>query len=379
MEELEQLSMFKPLNNIDCTYKSHNLIMSSYELSLTEQRIITLACKKIKPIYIEKRITPKSLKKISGALEFSEIEISVSEFRKEFNLKGNNIYDALEKYANTLYEREIKYCTNDNKIVKKRWVSTSIFDRSNGRVSLTFNPDMILDLLVFNGKYVPLSSSLLSCAKGKYVYRLYEILKTNLYIHKLKLSIEEFRFMLNITNKYKKMAEITRNVLEPCIKSINNKSDIMVSYNTIRSGKFIKWIEFTINAKSKQIEIGVENNEFKDKIPSAFNVLSKSLEKYNIELTSELAEELFDLAIETIQKNNIDIDATSFILEKIKVLDNYLISNNIDNCLGFLKKAIQKNWNVIEVKQKEKESSFNNFEPRQYDYDKLEKKLLGWE
>ena len=105
MEELEQLSMFKPLNNIDCTYKSHNLIMSSYELSLTEQRIITLACKKIKPIYIEKRITPKSLKKISGALEFSEIEISVSEFRKEFNLKGNNIYDALEKYANTLYER----------------------------------------------------------------------------------------------------------------------------------------------------------------------------------------------------------------------------------------------------------------------------------
>ena len=25
------------------------------------------------------------------------------------------------------------------------------------------------------------------------------------------------------------------------------------------------------------------------------------------------------------------------------------------------------------------ESSFNNFEPRQYDYDKLEKKLLGWE
>lgn len=25
------------------------------------------------------------------------------------------------------------------------------------------------------------------------------------------------------------------------------------------------------------------------------------------------------------------------------------------------------------------EATFNNFEPREYDYDKLEKKLLGWD
>ena len=38
------------------------------------------------------------------------------------------------------------------------------------------------------------------------------------------------------------------------------------------------------------------------------------------------------------------------------------------------KKTKTQNYNKFN-----KESSFNNFEPRQYDYDKLEKKLLGWE
>ena len=45
--EKEQISMFKQLNTSEYTYKSSELIMSSYELTVTEQRIITLGCKKI--------------------------------------------------------------------------------------------------------------------------------------------------------------------------------------------------------------------------------------------------------------------------------------------------------------------------------------------
>ena len=67
-----------------------------------KQRIITLGCKKIKPLYIENKMTPNDLKKLATALEFSNIEISVSEYKKEFNVNTNNIYDSLEKYSNKL-------------------------------------------------------------------------------------------------------------------------------------------------------------------------------------------------------------------------------------------------------------------------------------
>ena len=86
-----QTSFFTPLNSNDCTYKSPNLIMSSYDLSLTEHRIITLGCKKIKPIYVEKRMSPNDLNNAFQAMKFSDIEISVSEYKQEFNIKGNNI------------------------------------------------------------------------------------------------------------------------------------------------------------------------------------------------------------------------------------------------------------------------------------------------
>ena len=52
-------------------------------------------------------------------------------------------------------------------------------------------------------------------------------------------------------------------------------------------------------------------------------------------------------------------------------------------------KGILKNWKARGFKAEKpqnkqqtkysKTSGFNNFEPREYDYDSLEKKLLGWE
>ena len=155
-----QTSFFTPLNATDCTYKSPNLIMSSYDLSLTEHRIITLGCKKIKPIYVEKRMSPKDLDNALQAIKFKDIEISVSEYKEAFNIKGNNIYDTLEKHCNMLYERSINYFDEANVLSKKRWISGCHFDRPNGLIKLTFNVEMIPDLLVLR-RFVPLSNTLL--------------------------------------------------------------------------------------------------------------------------------------------------------------------------------------------------------------------------
>ena len=128
--------------------------MSSYDLSLTEHRIITLGCKKIKPIYVEKRMSPNDLNNAFQAMKFSDIEISVSEYKQEFNIKGNNIYDTLQKYCNKLYERSINYLDETNVFTKKRWVSTCKFNRDNGLIKITFkspfrinNPEEILSMI----------------------------------------------------------------------------------------------------------------------------------------------------------------------------------------------------------------------------------------
>lgn len=376
--EYEQLSMTKQLNNIDYTYKSSDLIMSSYNLSITQQRVINLACKKIQPIYIENRMTPSDLATILGAKKFSLIEISMAEYKKEYNIKGNGIYDVLEEECDKLYESSIKYFGENNKLVKKRWTSTAEYDRSNSVINLTFNPDIVLDLLVFNGKFVALFLDMSQNIKSKYVFRLYEILKTYAYLGKYKVMVEELRFLLDITENYKDVSNLNKKIIKPNIKIINDYSDINVSYTTIRSGRFIKWLEFSIILKSKQ---KLKKGEtFKKEIPTAFKEIAQALEKYSVVLTSEDAETLFNKAIEVTKEKFKDMNAVDYLLNKIKVLDNYILTNNIGNVIGLLIDSMQKDYQKRTVKQKKQPNSgFNNFEGRAYteqDYKSIEDRLV---
>lgn len=380
---LEEIGGIKPLNNSSYTYKSSNLIMSSYELSVTQQRIIMLGCKKIQPIYIENRLAPNDLTKVLGAMKFSLIEISVSEYKKEYNIKGNNIYDYIEKETNDLYEAGFYYFDKNNKLCKRRWVSSCDFDRENGKIYLTFNIDIILDLLVLKGNFVALLFDLSQDIRSRYTFRIYEILKSIVYLGDWTVSIEEFKFLLAITDKYGDFANLNKKVIKPNIKLINDFSDIMISeYETIRSGRNIKWLKFKV--RKKYSTKSVPNNDFKNSIPSAFNEVSNALRKYKIELTSKDAQTLFNLAIEITKERYKDTNPVKFIMEKIKILDNYVQSKDSYNPIGFLISAMENEFKQQIIPKQPKENSFNNFEPRaiyndELAMDKLERRLLGWD
>ena len=47
--------------------------------------------------------------------------------------------------------------------------------------------------------------------------------------------------------------------------------------------------------------------------------------------------------------------------------------------VGALLTAIKENWKPVKAEDTITNTNFNNFEAREYDYDDLEKKLLGWD
>lgn len=379
---LQDIEGVKPLNNTNYTYKSPSLISSSYELSFTQQRIISLGCKKIQPIYIEKRLSPNDLKKVLGAMQFSLIEISVSEYKKEYNIAGNNIYDYLEKEVDDLYEKGFFYFDEHNKLCKRRWVSSINFDRENGCIPITFNIDIILDLLIFKGKFVALFFDMSQDIRSKYAFRIYEILKSKAYLGKYKVSVEEFKFMLAITDKYDDFANLNKKVIKPNITVINKYSDIEVELSLIRSGRNVKWLEFNIKKKSNTTF--VPDNDFKNKIPSAFKEVSESLNKYNVELTSAEAEILFDLAIQVTKEKYPELNPVKYIVDKVKVLDTYVKNNDVESPIGFLISAMKREFKNSSIPKQSKQTKFNNFEAREEysneEYmESVEHRLLGWD
>ena len=54
-----------------------------------------------------------------------------------------------------------------------------------------------------------------------------------------------------------------------------------------------------------------------------------------------------------------------------------LEQKNIENPLGYTKWAIRNNKEPCSIKKGY--NSFNNFKAREYDYEALERKLLGWD
>lgn len=377
---LEDIDGVKVLNNTKCTYKSPTLIATSYELSFTQQRIIALGCKKMQPIYIEKRMTPNDLTKVLGAMQFRLIEISVSEFRKEYDIAGKNIYEYLQKEVEELYDAGFCYYDEHNKLCNRRWVSSCDFDREKGIIYITFNIDIILDLLIFKGKFVALFFDMSQNIKSKYAFRLYEILKSKSYLRQYKVSLEDFKFMLALNGKYDSYGELNRNVIKPNLTIINKYTDIEVQFSPIRSKKGVEVLEFNITKKTNTTFTHDDN--FKNKIPSAFKEVSNELKKYNVELTSGEAETLFNTAIEVTKEKYRDTDPVTYLIEKIKVLENFVKRNNVDSPIGFLLSAMKGEFKNKSIKKQQKE--FSNFDAREIYSNpdamkSLEERLLGWD
>lgn len=106
--------------------------------------------------------------------------------------------------------------------------------------------------------------------------------------------------------------------------------------------------------------------------------LETELEQQHTEIEKILNNNFDDEDIESIRKYCIENNVVvAVVVEKIEIINHM---KKIRNKVGALLTAIKEDWkpsksqsNYVSV------PGFNNFEGREYDYDSLEKKLLGWE
>lgn len=126
-----------------------------------------------------------------------------------------------------------------------------------------------------------------------------------------------------------------------------------------------------------------------DKCQTSVNHLTEEHNRTEHKLTEhKLTEDniinLVDVVVEILDKKITKGEARLILrdsnnnLEIIKNVYQYSKNQDINNLVGFMRKLV-KPGAYKECIQNVKSSGFNNFEPRHYDYDQLEKKLLGWD
>ena len=368
--------IFKSMDTNSYIYKSHNLIESSYNLTLNEQRLLYLGAKKLKPRYIESNIRPSDLKTVLAHETFKDLKIYVSEFKDIFNVNSKNIYQVLSDTAKSLYEKSIQYMENDGTFVEKRWVITCKYNNNDKSVELTFHPDLVLDLLVLKGKYGRMQFEPVKKFTSTYAFRLYELLQNYSYQGKREIQLEDLRYKLGIYDeeKYKRYTDFNKRILQPSIELINTHTDINVEYESKRYGRSIGSIKFYISKNNKFNLIDTSENDVIDEkqIMHIQQIVNKSI-------TPSQAGILIDLTLTAIKEHNVDMSFYEYIQQKVDCINEYNKHNDIKSYIGILYTAIKENWQMNQTKEKQKLLNFNNFEAREYNYDELERKLLKWD
>ena len=223
--------------------KDNALMSASYNLEVTEQRLILLAI-------INARETHQ------GITSDSNLEIHANDYATQFHVTKEAAYKALKTAVNTLFERQFSFKEETKKgvgIVRSRWVSRIKYIDDSAILEITFAPDVVPLITRLEKHFTSYQIQQVTQLTGKYAIRLYELLIAWREVGKVpQIELSEFRAKLGVEDdEYKAMNHFKSRVLEPSIKQINQHTDITVNYEQHKRGRTITGFSFKFKQKQK--------------------------------------------------------------------------------------------------------------------------------
>ena len=223
--------------------KDNALINASYNLELTEQRLIMLAI-------INARESGQ------GITADSKLEIHASDYAKLFNVSLDASYKALREAVNNLFNRQFSYTAEYKRtgkigVVRSRWVSRIFYVDDLALLEITFAPDVVPLVTRLEEHFTSYQAIQVAHLTSKYAVRLYELLIAWREAGKVPpIEISEFRNRLGLLDdEYTAMHNFKKRVLEPSIQQINEHTDITVTYEQHKKGRTISGFSFRLKQK----------------------------------------------------------------------------------------------------------------------------------
>ena len=230
--------------------KSNALSEASYRLTPAEQGVI-LSC--ISQIRKDERVTDQTMYKIS-----------VSDYADLMGADPFSAYRDVKNAAIRLSERRVRIYNlpngegkikNKNEVLITGWVQSIIYSDDGGEVSLRFSHDMLPYLTNLSKCFTKYKLKSISKMSSGYGIRLYEIIIGWLNQYKKEsheVSIEWIRKIFMLEEKYPRMHDLKKRVIEPAISDINMHSDLLVTWKLKKTGRKATHIEFIYKPKVNQ-------------------------------------------------------------------------------------------------------------------------------
>lgn len=332
--------------------KSNFFIMnSSYDLSLEEQKIILTLSSMVQP----------------NDEEFKPYYFKINDFMKLLDVNTKTKYTEIPKITKNLMKKvfEIEY---GKKILQVAWLSSAEYEKGTGVIELQFSPKLKPFMLGLKKFYTSYKLANILNMKSKYSPRIYEILKCNKFKKQgyVEIEVSLLRKLLKAEKIYPKYNDFKRYIIIRTQKELKKLTDIYFDFEEVKTGRKVTSIKFYIHDNKSKNEIAAD---------TTIKSIEPQKEQNNNDkikiVKSIIKEKISDNAAKSI------LDAAKGNIQKIK--EKYDLINTFDvvkNIVGAMIKALNEDWKTV---GKTKVSTFNNYKQRTYDYDDLERKLLGWD
>ena len=336
--------------------KSNYFIMnSSYDLSLEEQKLILTLASMVQP----------------NDKEFKSYDFKIAEFMELLGVDTKTKYTEVPKITKELMKKVFEI-HEENRLIQTAWISGAIYEKGSGMVTLKFNPDLMPYMLQLKEKFTQYQLANILSMKSKYSPRIYEILKCNEFKKQgyIEIDLEELRKLLRTEGMYPQYNDFKRKIIMQTQKELKKLSDISFDFEEIKTVRKVTSIKFYIKSNTK-----IDNEMAATQIDEAPNEKQTYIENVKSIIKSVTGEETTDKSANEIYKCATKHNKYgSNPLELINEVAQYSKTQNIKGFVGWFKSTVIEYEKPIET---DKRTGFNDYEQRSYDYDELERKLLG--
>lgn len=223
-------------------YKSNALVEASYRLTPAEQRII-LTC--IAQVRRDQAITDEVM-----------YSVSVADYASLVGTESHSVYKELADAALRLKRREVWLTERPNgggsheETLVTGWVQSIRYRKTEGRVELRFNKDMLPYLTLLTEQFTRYALADVAKLNSGHAIRLYELLCQWRDAGERAVSVEWLREAFQLEDKYPAIKDLKRRVIEPAVEQVNEHSPLKVTWSQRKSGRRVSHIVFTFGPKA---------------------------------------------------------------------------------------------------------------------------------
>jgi plasmid replication initiation protein len=328
------------LNHLNLVSKSNSLIEARYKLGTLEQKVIAAIASNISP----------------DDKDFQTYTFSVKEFQKLIGTKSHDIYHKIDKIMTKLMQ-PFNFINAEGKPTKIAWLSKATYNVGEGTITVRFDPDLKPFFLLLNEKFTRYKLGNIIHLRRSYSIRIYELLKSYEGLAERTFTLEDLRSKLGVENKYPNWINFKHRVLEPAKEELEEKTDIMFTYEPIKKGRSIHKVKFIIKPNPKNKNLMMNVPEKLERVLEKEDVLE--IQEKGKELGLTLPKKLVEEWLKYGKENVIEL------MDLIKYRDD--IENKIGYISSVLRRRAKNKEEIIDVEpvQEKIREVVNYYTPRQ--------------